>query len=81
MPDNQAIKAHASSFLTVYLRPWDCAGRTWFARLWARPTYMELLVRAKAFGIEHAVVHRSLAGYSHKRRIQTDNDEIPNPCN
>ena len=79
MPETVPMTNHETCLLTVYLRPRDRMGMTWFARLIGRPMYLELLIRAKEAGITHAVARRTLASYSHENVIQTNGAEIPNP--
>lgn len=79
MTETAQMTSHQTCLLTVYLRPRDRIGLTWFARLVGRPMYLELLIRARESGITHAVARRTLASYSHENVIHTDGAEIPNP--
>lgn len=46
--------------LTIYMRPFDRLGMGWFAKMFSRPKYLELMLRAKEFGIKQMIARHSL---------------------
>lgn len=65
--------------LTIYMRPSDRMGMGLFAKMMARPKYLELMLRAKEYGIKQMIARHSLASFSKDKHIQTFGSEVSNP--
>lgn len=77
--DQREIDSKPVHILTIYVRPFDRLGMGWFAKMFARPKYLELMLRAKEYGIKQMIARHSLASFSKEKHIQTFGTEVPNP--
>jgi len=77
--DQKETDSKLVHILTIHMRPFDRMGMAWSAKLIARPKYLELMLRAKEYGIKQMIAWQSLASFSKEKYIQTFSVEVPNP--
>lgn len=77
--DQKEIDSNLVHILTIYMRPFDRMGTGWLTKMFSRPKYLELMLRAKEYGIKRMIARHSLASFSKEKHIQTFGTDIPNP--